>query len=51
MLVWEAEDGQVYLGYNDPVYLKDRHNTEGCDEVLTKVSGALGNFAKAAASE
>jgi len=51
MLVWEAEDGQVYLGYNDPVYLKDRHNTEGCDEVLAKVSGALGNFAKAAASE
>lgn len=48
MLVWQAEDGQVYLGYNDPAYLKERHGTEGCDEALTKVSGALGNFAKAA---
>lgn len=48
MLVWQAEDGKVYLGYNDPAYLKDRHATEGCDEVFGKVSGALGNFAKAA---
>jgi len=48
MLVWQAEDGQVYVGYNNPEYLKGRHMTEGCDEVLAKVSGALGNFAKAA---
>lgn len=48
MLVWQAEDGKVYLGYNDPAYLKDRHATEGCDEVFEKVAGALGNFAKAA---
>lgn len=48
MLVWEAADGSVKLGYNDPVYLKSRHATEGCDKVFTKVSGALGNFAKAA---
>jgi len=50
MLAWEAEDGKVYLGYNDPSYLKERHNTEGCDEVIAKVSGALSNFAKAATS-
>ncbi len=48
MLVWQAEDGKVYLAYNDPAYLKARHATEGCDEVFAKVSGALGNFAKAA---
>jgi len=48
MLVWQAEDGKVYLGYNDPAYLKGRHATEGCDEVFAKVAGALGNFAKAA---
>jgi len=48
MLVWEAEDGQVLLAFNDPAYLKGRHSTEGCDEVFTKVSGALNNFAKAA---
>ena len=51
MLAWEAEDGKVYLGYNDPAYLKRRHNTEGCDEVLSRVSGALENFAKAATSK
>ena len=50
MLVWEAEDGTVYVGYNDPAYLKTRHATEGCDQVFEKVSGALGNFAKAATS-
>jgi len=48
MLAWEAEDGTVYLSYNDPSYLKDRHSTEGCDAVFEKVSGALSNFAKAA---
>jgi uncharacterized protein (DUF302 family) len=51
MLAWQAEDGQVYLGYNDPAHLKARHGTTGCDEVFSKVSGALGNFAKAATAE
>jgi len=51
MLAWEDADGQVYLGYNDPMYLKARHGIEGCDAVLEKVAGALGNFAKAATAE
>ena len=51
MLAWEADDGQVYLGYNDPMHLKSRHGIEGCDPVLEKVAGALGNFAKAATAE
>lgn len=49
-LIWEDDDGQVWLGYNDPAHLAERHGIEGCDEVLKKVSGALGNFAKAATS-
>lgn len=48
MLVWEDADGKVFLAYNDPAHLKARHATEGCDAVFEKVSGALGNFAKAA---
>lgn len=24
-LAWEAEDGQVWLSYNSPAYLKERH--------------------------
>ena len=47
-LIWEDESGQVWLGYNDPTYLKQRHDIEGCDAVLEKVSGALNNFARAA---
>jgi len=50
MLVWQAEDGKVFLSFNDPAYLKSRHSTEGCDEIISKVSGALINFAKAAAA-
>ena len=48
MLAWEDKDGTVYLSYNDPMHLKSRHATEGCDEVFGKVSGALGKFAAAA---
>lgn len=48
MLAWQAEDGTVHLSYNDPMHLKSRHSTEGCDEVFKKVSGALGKFAAAA---
>ncbi len=47
-LVWEDEGGQVWLGYNDPAYLKARHGLDGCDKVLDKVSKALANFAQAA---
>jgi len=48
MLAWEDESGQVFLGYNDPMYLKSRHESKGCDKVFENVSAALGNFAKAA---
>ncbi|RBP32540.1 uncharacterized protein (DUF302 family) [Marinobacter pelagius] len=47
-LIWEDEQGQVWLGYNDPAYLKARHGIEGCDEVLGKVNNALASFAEAA---
>ncbi|NDJ60409.1 MAG: DUF302 domain-containing protein [Chloroflexi bacterium] len=47
MLVWEDEDGQVYITYNDPQYLAERHGIEGMDELLGNVANALGNFANA----
>lgn len=49
-LIWEDGSGKAWISYNDPQFLKLRHNTEGCDPVLQKVAGALGNFARAAAS-
>lgn len=47
-LIWQDQAGQVWFSYNDPQYLALRHNTQGCDEVLKKVAGALGNFSKKA---
>ena len=47
-LIWEDEAGQVWLGYNDPMYLKSRHDIGGCEAVLEKIKGALGSFAEAA---
>ena len=49
-LIWEDKTGQVWFSYNDPQYLALRHNIQGCDEVLKKVAGALGNFAKKASA-
>lgn len=43
-------DGVVSLSYNDPAYLKDRHNIDGADEVLQKVTGALDKITTAAGS-
>lgn len=47
-LVWESEGGQVWLTYNDPKYLADRHGIAECGSVIKKVENALKNFAKAA---
>ncbi len=49
-LVWQDEDGVTWISYNDPAYLKQRHAIEGCDAVLTKVSGALSKLTAAAAN-
>lgn len=47
-LIWEDSQGQVWLVYNDPGYLAERHGISDCKEVLQKVAGALKNFAAAA---
>ena len=51
MLIWEDESGEVWLTYNDPGYLADRHGIQGCEENIQKVKGALANFARAAAAK
>ncbi len=47
-LAYEDENGDVFLAYNDPAYLAERHGLEGQDEVLARITGALGNFTDAA---
>ena len=49
-LIWEDGSGMAWISYNDPQFLKLRHNTQGCDPVLQKVAGALSKFANAAAA-
>ena len=47
-LIWQDEKDQVWLTYNDPNYLAQRHGLDQCTEVIKKVAKALSNFARAA---
>lgn len=42
-LAWQDDKGDVYLGYNDPAYLMNRHAAKGCE-------GPVGNLSKALAA-
>lgn len=46
-LVWQDEDGKVWLGYNDPAYLARRHAADTCP-VVSGMSKALAGLAAAA---
>ena len=48
-LIWEDNTGQVWVGYNDPRYLRTRHNLQGCEPILQKVDNALRTLATSAA--
>ena len=47
-LIWEDKRGQVWLSYNDPKYLANRHGIRQCVEVIRKIENALGSFAQVA---
>ncbi|MEO0684191.1 MAG: DUF302 domain-containing protein [Cyanobacteria bacterium J06649_11] len=48
-LIWEDEQGQVWLGYNSPKYLSRRHNLRGCaDQPLQNINNALKMLAEKA---
>lgn len=49
VLIWEDDQGQTQVAYNDPQYLGGRHRLNGCGvESLKTVSGALNNLTNAA---
>ena len=50
-IIWEDEQSKVWISYNDPGYLKKRHDITGCDEVLTKIEKALYGITKVAATK
>ena len=39
-LAWEDDAGQVWLGYNNPVWLAKRHSVPDCP-VVEKLASAL----------
>jgi len=47
-LAFKDASGQVWLVYNDPFYMADRHHTEGCEKIVKKISNVLANFSKIA---
>lgn len=49
-LVWEDEQGQVWLGYNDPKYLAQRHHADDCP-VAAGIAGNLSELARIATGE
>jgi len=50
VLVWEDAAGQVWLGYNDPVYLAKRHGVAECP-AAGKLNKALAGLSAAALAE
>ncbi|MGX9463396.1 DUF302 domain-containing protein [Shewanella sp. A14] len=51
VLISEDADNNVWLSYNNPEYIKQRHNIAGCDKVINKISGVLGKLSNAATSK
>ncbi len=48
-LVWEDEAGHVNVSYNDPLYLRNRHELTGVDDVLNTISNALSGLTSSVA--
>jgi uncharacterized protein (DUF302 family) len=51
LLAWQDADGQVWIAYNDPVYLVQRHNITDRDPVVEKMRNTLSNFATTATAK
>jgi len=47
-LAWEDENGQVWLSYNDPQYIADRHGIKNRAETVNKMTAALDRLTNAA---
>ena len=49
ILAWEDDAGKVWIAYNRPETLKSRYDIQGHEQAWQAMSGALENFARAAA--
>ncbi len=48
VLVWQDEQDNVWLTYNDPAWIVKRHGINDRDAAVSKMQGALKNFAELA---
>jgi len=47
-LAWEDEKGRVWLTYNDPQYIADRHKIDNRPKIVKKMTGALNKLTNVA---
>jgi uncharacterized protein (DUF302 family) len=47
-LVWEDENGKVWVSYNAADFLKDRHSAQGIEKLLNQITERTASFAKKA---
>ncbi|WP_239112874.1 DUF302 domain-containing protein [Halomicronema sp. CCY15110] len=48
MLIWQDAADQVWLAYNDPQYLGERHDLAGCEMILDRIGQVLGDISQQA---
>eukprot|EP00028_Trichosphaerium_sp_Am-I-7-wt_P001062 CAMPEP_0168531718 /NCGR_PEP_ID=MMETSP0405-20121227/15685_1 /TAXON_ID=498012 /ORGANISM="Trichosphaerium sp, Strain Am-I-7 wt" /LENGTH=329 /DNA_ID=CAMNT_0008556715 /DNA_START=120 /DNA_END=1110 /DNA_ORIENTATION=- len=51
VLVYEDEDGKVYLAYNNPNYIRDRYDIQDQSEIFTTFVNVLNRFTDIATTE
>lgn len=50
-LIWKDETEKIWISYNDPQYLKKRHQITGCETVISTIEKALAGITAAAAGQ
>ena len=50
-LAWKDKKGQVWLTYNDPTYIANRHGVNNRPAIVKKMTGALNKFSSVATGE
>ena len=47
-LVWQDENNECWIGFNDPAFLQSRHDMNGCEGVVEKIGLAFQGFVESA---
>ncbi|PKH87696.1 DUF302 domain-containing protein [Colwellia sp. Bg11-28] len=51
VLITEDSEKKVWLSYNNPAYIKARHDIQDCDKVINKITAVLNKLSLAATSK